>query len=121
MMRKKKIYLLLFVVSLVFHTSCDDFLTQSDPSNFTRDNYFVSPEHAESAVKSIYADLRSVRGGGFGGATWTMLEFATGLAGTELGQATSSLIIRDLENDSDNAYGSTRSEERRVGKDRSAG
>ncbi|HLR89757.1 MAG TPA: RagB/SusD family nutrient uptake outer membrane protein [Balneolaceae bacterium] len=107
MMRKKKIYLLLFVVSLVFHTSCDDFLTQSDPSSFTRDNYFVSPEHAESAVKSIYADLRSVRGGGFGGATWSMLEFATGLAGTELGQATSSLIIRDLENDSDNAYGST--------------
>src|SRR5690625_6436687 len=89
MMRKKKIYLLLFVVSLVFHTSCDDFLTQSDPSSFTRDNYFVSPEHAESAVKSIYADLRSVRGGGFGGATWSMLEFATGLAGTELGQATS--------------------------------
>src|SRR5690625_7750686 len=106
MMRKKKIYLLLFVVSLVFHTSCDDFLTQSDPSSFTRDNYLLSPEHAESAGKSIYADLRSVRGGGFGGATWAMLEFATGLAGTELGQATSSLIIRDLEKDSDNSYGS---------------
>lgn len=106
-MKKKNIYFLMLIVVVTLNVSCEDFLTQNDPASFTMDNYFTSPEHAESAVKSIYADLRSVRGGGFGGATWSMLEFATGLANTELGQATNSLIIRDLQNDSDNAYGET--------------
>lgn len=106
-MKKTGIHFLLFVLIFVVSSACEDFLSQTDPASFTMDNYFTEPEHAESAVNSIYADLRSVRGGGFGGATWSMLEFATGLADTELGQATNSLIIRDLQNDSDNAYGET--------------
>lgn len=96
-------YVSLFISILI--SGCDDFLTQSNPSGFTTENYYTQPEHAESAVNAIYQDLRSVRGGGFGGAPWLMLEFQTGLANTELGQAVNSIIIRNLQNDSDNGYG----------------
>lgn len=88
-------------------SGCEDFLTKDDPSNFTVDTYFTSPEHAVSAVNSIYQELREGKGGGFGGAPWMMLEFQTGLANTELGQADNSIIIRNLQNTSDNSYGNT--------------
>ena len=92
---------------MLFASGCEDFLTKNDPSNFTVDTYFKSAEHAESTVNSIYESLRSVTGGGFNGAPWMMLEFQTGLASDELGQANNSIIIRDLVNNSDNGYGST--------------
>lgn len=92
---------------MLFGSSCDDFLVEPDRSNFTLENYFTEPEHAESVVNSIYESLRSVTGGGFGGAPWMMLEFATGLANTDLGQAQNSINIRNLVNNSDNAYGGT--------------
>ncbi|NBB21463.1 RagB/SusD family nutrient uptake outer membrane protein [Runella sp. CRIBMP] len=87
--------------------SCSDFLEEPDRSNFTMENYFTKPEHAESVVNSIYENLRNVLGGGFGGAPWMMLEFATGLANTELGQAQNSIFVRNLVNNSDNGYGAT--------------
>lgn len=88
-------------------TSCSYFLEEPDRSNFTLENYFSKPEHAESVVNSIYESLRPVTGGGFNGAPWMMLEFATGLANTELGQAQSSINIRNLVNNADNEYGNT--------------
>lgn len=99
----------LFIMGLLLVlTSCSsDFLEEEDPSNFTIEGYFKTASHAESAVTSIYASLRDVRGGGYGGSPWLMLEFQTGLANTELGQATNSLIVRDLVNTSDNGYGTT--------------
>lgn len=88
-------------------SGCSDFLEEPDRSNFTMENYFNKPEHAESAVNSIYQSLIPITGGGFGGGTWMMLEFATGLANTELGQAQNSIFIRNLVNNSDNGYGQT--------------
>lgn len=88
-------------------TSCSDFLQEPDQSNFTLENYFTKPEHAESVVNSIYESLRGNLGGGFGGAPWMMLEFGTGLANTELGQAQNSIFVRNLVNNSDNGYGAT--------------
>ncbi|MBC7922299.1 MAG: RagB/SusD family nutrient uptake outer membrane protein [Ferruginibacter sp.] len=90
-----------------FGPGCKDFLEEPDRSNFTPENYFTKPEHAESVVNAIYESLRPVTGGGFNGAPWMMLEFATGLANTELGQAQSSINIRNLVNNSDNEYGNT--------------
>ncbi|WP_028667240.1 RagB/SusD family nutrient uptake outer membrane protein [Runella zeae] len=87
--------------------SCSEFLEEPDRSNFTMENYFTKPEHAESVVNSIYENLRNVLGGGFNGAPWMMLEFATGLANTELGQAQNSIFVRNLVNNSDNGYGAT--------------
>lgn len=88
-------------------TGCKDFLSQSDPSNYVEEDYYTEPTHAEAAVNAIYEDLRAVRGGGFGGGTWLMTEFQTGIANTELGQAENTLKIRDLDNDAKNSYGQT--------------
>lgn len=98
----------LILGSLVFLIiGCEDFLTESDPTSFSMDNYYTEPEHARSAISAIYEDLRAVRGGGFGGAAWMMTEFQTGLANTELGQAIYSINIRNLQNTSENTYGET--------------
>ncbi len=91
--------------ALSFTTACSDFLDEEDASNFTTDTYFTKAEHAESAVNGIYEPLVPITNSGFGGGTWLMLEFATGLANTALGQATSIYLVKDLINNSDNAYG----------------
>lgn len=104
---KTKVHVILVACSTFMALGCSDFLEETDPSNITADSYFKTAEHAESAVYSIYSDLRSVRGGSYGGSPWLMLEFATGLAESDLGQADNSNIIRNLTNTSDNAYGKT--------------
>lgn len=90
-----------------FSVGCSKFLDETDASNFTVENYFTKPEHAISATNSVYDNLKSTPGGGFGGAPWMMLEFATGLANTELGQAINSIYVRNLVNTPDNGYGQT--------------
>lgn len=102
---KINIPLTLSAMLVLIGTSCSDFLVEEDKSNFTVENYFTKPEHAESAVNAIYESLKTTTGGGFNGAPWMMLEFATGLANTELGQAQNSIFVRNLTNNSDNAYG----------------
>lgn len=99
--------LLIFTFLVIFGPGCKKFLQEPDRSNFTMENYFTKPEHAESAVNAAYESLRAVTGGGFNGAPWMMLEFATGLANTELGQAQNSIFVRNLVNNSDNGYGAT--------------
>lgn len=96
------------VVTTVFCiTACSDFLDEEDESNFTTDTYFTTAEHAESAVNGIYQPLVPITSSGFGGGTWLMLEFATGLANTSLGQATDIYLVKDLINNSDNGYGNS--------------
>lgn len=108
-MKNIKLYMRIFSLGIlmILMAGCMDFLDESDKSNFTLDNYFTKPEHATSVVNSIYQDLIPITQSGFGGGAWMMVEFATGLAKTELGQAENSLFIRDLVNNSDNAYGQT--------------
>ncbi len=91
--------------AISFVTACSDFLDEKDESNFTTDTYFTKAEHAESAVNGIYEPLIPITNSGFGGGTWLMLEFATGLANTALGQATNIYLVKDLINNSDNGYG----------------
>jgi hypothetical protein len=97
--------LVMWGVLLLGGAGCEKFLEEPDKSNFTLDKYFTKPEHAESVVNAIYESLRATTGGGFNGAPWMMLEFATGLANTELGQAQSSINV--LVNNADNEYGNT--------------
>ncbi|WP_031526182.1 RagB/SusD family nutrient uptake outer membrane protein [Dyadobacter crusticola] len=103
----KRIGLLTTLLSVFWATGCSDFLDESDPSNFTVDNYFTQPAHGRSSVNAIYAPLRDPLNSGFGGGAWMMTEFATGLAATDLGQAVNSYFIKDLRNTSDNGYGQT--------------
>ncbi|MFC4872323.1 RagB/SusD family nutrient uptake outer membrane protein [Negadavirga shengliensis] len=107
MKTSKYIHKVLILTLVVFGWSCNDFLDEVDQSNFTLENYFTRPEHATSVVNSIYESLRPTMQSGFNGGPWMMLEFATGLADTELGQAQNSLFVRSLINNSDNAYGQT--------------
>jgi len=102
----KKYRLLVLIAGALWLGGCSDFLDESDPSNFTVENYFTKPEHARSSVNSIYLAMRDpIMNSGFGGADWAMTEFATGLAATDLGQAVNSYFIKDLRNTSDNSYG----------------
>ncbi|KAA0992707.1 RagB/SusD family nutrient uptake outer membrane protein [Dyadobacter aurulentus] len=101
--RKYKLLIALFGTLCI--TGCSDFLNENDPSNFTEDTYFNKPEHARSSVNAAYDALRSITASGFGGGPWVMTEFATGQAGTDLGQATSSYFVKDLTNTAENAYG----------------
>lgn len=91
---------------LLFGTGCEKFLEEPDRSNFTLENYFTKPEHAESIVNATYESLRPVRGEvtPWAGSTWLMLEFQTGLANTEYGQAVNSINVRNLVNTADNNY-----------------
>src|SRR5690606_39433200 len=100
---KRTIQLTTAVASFVGLVGCTGFLDESDPSNFTVENYFTKPEHARSAVRATYANLRNPLLTGFGGGTGRMLEIARGLAGTDLGQAVNSYYATDLSNTSDNA------------------
>ncbi|WP_160713136.1 RagB/SusD family nutrient uptake outer membrane protein [Chitinophaga solisilvae] len=97
--------LLMLTAGTICLTGCRKFLDESDPSNYTEDTYFTKPEHARASVNAIYQSLRAPLSSGFGGGAWTMTEFATGQAATDLGQAVSSYFIKDLNNTADNAYG----------------
>ncbi|MFA7473040.1 MAG: RagB/SusD family nutrient uptake outer membrane protein, partial [Spirosomataceae bacterium] len=99
-MRKSIYNFLLFTFAAATFTSCSDFLEESDPSNFTVENYFTLPAHAEASVNAAYANMRDPLSSGFGGGAWMMTEFATGLAGTDLGQAVNSYYVKDLRNTS---------------------
>ncbi|MCF0058146.1 RagB/SusD family nutrient uptake outer membrane protein [Dyadobacter sp. CY356] len=101
----KKYTLLALFAGMLWLAGCSDFLDESDPSNFTVENYFTKPEHARSSVNAIYANMRKIMESGFGGADWSMTEFATGQAATDLGQAVNSYFVKDLKNTSDNGYG----------------
>jgi hypothetical protein len=101
-----KYRLLALIAGTLTFAGCSDFLDESDPSNFTVENYFTKPEHARSSVNAIYLSMRDpIMNSGFGGADWAMTEFATGLASTDLGQAVNSYFVKDLRNTSDNGYG----------------
>ncbi|SDD91923.1 Starch-binding associating with outer membrane [Pricia antarctica] len=104
---KNFIRIIAITTALSCATACSDFLDEKDASNFTNDTYFTKAEHAESAVNGIYEPLVPITNSGFGGGTWLMLEFATGLANTALGQATDIYLIKDLINNSDNGYGAS--------------
>ena len=97
----------LFIAAFI--SGCSDFLEEQDRSNFTADNYFTNATQAESSVNAAYAGLASIYHGGygFGGglSPWLMLEFATGYANTELGEAFDNHNVRNLTNSSDNSEG----------------
>jgi len=91
----------------VLLSGCSKFLDESDPSNFSTGTFYKKPEHARTSVNAIYASMRDPFSSGFGGGAWTMVEFATGLANTDLGQAVNSYFVKDLTNTAENGYGLT--------------
>lgn len=95
-----------FLLSLLLGVcvGCTDFLDESNPSNFTQQNYFRTAEHARSVVNAIYQDLRYSANGDYGGNPYFMTDFQTGLAGTKVSQNVQINNIRLVVNNSDNEY-----------------
>lgn len=99
----KRIYILPIVL-LAFCWSCSDFLNESNPSNFTEENYFKTADQFLSTVNAMYADLRLSASSDYGGNPYFMTDFQTGLAGTRVGQNLHINKVRTLTNDADNEY-----------------
>jgi len=57
------IQLIICGLLLMFQAGCSKFLEEPDLSNYTVENYFSKPEHAQSLVNSIYESLTPVTGG----------------------------------------------------------
>lgn len=103
----KKSYLFAFGLSfLMLGSSCSDFLVEENKSNFTQDNYFTTAEQAETAINSLYSELRFVSDGSgtFGESPFMMLEFPTGLLNTEVAQSQYNRELRDLTANAENSY-----------------
>lgn len=78
---------LLLGALLLGPTGCKDFLTEQAPSNLTPDNFYTIPDHAESAIASVYAGCRFIGdGNGIFSSNWQLLEAPTGMSTTETAQ-----------------------------------
>ncbi len=98
---------ILFFAGFLSLFGCQKYLQETNPSSISYENYYTSPEHAESAVSAIYDATRSIyAGGGLGGSPYLMLEFITGLTNSvTLGAAgPTNSMIRMLDINSDNSY-----------------
>ena len=79
--------LLMLWGALVFISGCKKFLEEEDPSNLTAESFYTIPEHAESAIASVYATTRFFGdGAGIFSSNWQMLEAVTGTSTTETAQ-----------------------------------
>ncbi len=67
--------------------SCSKFMDEEDPSNLTPESFYTIPEHAESAIASVYAGTRFIGdGAGIFSSNWQLLEAVTGTSTTETAQ-----------------------------------
>ena len=91
---------------LLLGSSCSDFLEEENESDYTEENYFQTPEHAEAAINTLYSELRFVSDGAgtYGESPFMMLEFPTGLLNTEVGQSQSNRDLRNLTTNAENNY-----------------
>lgn len=74
---------LVAIVLLVMTTSCEDFLGESNKSSIPQDDYYETPEQAQSGVDGIYPYLRTFTNStGYGEAIWVSLDLLVGHANT---------------------------------------
>ncbi|MDG3582659.1 RagB/SusD family nutrient uptake outer membrane protein [Galbibacter pacificus] len=106
-MKINKTYInILLCLVLLGASSCSDFLTEDNKSDYTQENYFQTREQAESAINTLYASLRFVSDGSgtYGESPFMMLEFITGLCNTEVGQSQFNNAYRNLTANSEDSY-----------------
>jgi starch-binding outer membrane protein, SusD/RagB family len=90
----------LMSMMLVAGAACDDFLDESDPSNFATDNYFTQPAHAESIVIATYQSLYPMQTS----QAWLITELRTGAANSAFsanGGFPSFQLVRSLDMSAD--------------------
>jgi len=79
---------------------CEDFLHETDPSNFNKDNYFTQPSHAEAIVTATYQSLYPMHTS----QAWLISELRTGAANSTFaanGGFPSFRIVRELQMSAD--------------------
>ncbi|SEL49062.1 RagB/SusD family nutrient uptake outer membrane protein [Parapedobacter koreensis] len=103
---KKILAILVWFTAFLLFAACSDFLEEVNETNYTEENYFTQPEHAEAVVNTVYANLRFITDGAgfYGESPFLMLEFPTGLANTEVAQSQNNTTLRMLTANADNNY-----------------
>lgn len=104
-MKRLSLYLLL-ASFVVWGAGCKKFLEEKNPSSYTSEQYYTSPEQAQAAVNELYAGLRFITDGAgtYGESPYLMLEFPTGLCQTQIGQSQWNNTLRGLSTSADNNY-----------------
>ncbi len=103
----KKIQSYLIVFSVIVSAGCTKWLEERDvdPSNLSPDTYYTTPDQAEAAIASAYAQTRFVNGGaGIFANNFSLLEMVTGTAKTETGQNTDLNNLLGLSYNGDNVF-----------------
>ena len=96
-------FILLGVIFL--GSGCKKFLEEKNPSNLTPATYYTIPEHAESAIASVYSDTRFIgRGAAIFSFNWQMLDAPTGTSLTESGENTNLTSLYSLSYDATNLH-----------------
>src|SRR5690606_21949350 len=95
-LNKHKYIVVLYSAVLLLGSSCSEFLEEENESDYTEENYFQTPEHAEAAINTLYSELRFISDGSgtYGESPFMMLEFPTGLLNTEVGQSQANRDLR---------------------------
>ena len=95
----------LSALSILF-SGCESYLDVEPKTFFTTETFYTKPEHAQQAVSACYDLLRRpYRGvGTYGESPFFMLEFATGMCNTSIGQAVYSSEFREANASEDNVY-----------------
>ncbi len=103
---KNKILYIVGITSLIFVQSCNDYLEVDPKTFFTTETYYTKPEHAQQAVSACYDLLRRPYRGvaTYGESPFFMLEFATGMCNTSIGQASYSAEFREANASDNNLY-----------------
>ncbi|KAA2243060.1 RagB/SusD family nutrient uptake outer membrane protein [Chitinophaga agrisoli] len=96
---------LLLCGMLFIGAGCTKYLEENDPSNLAPDSYFTLPEHAETAVNSVYANLRFMSAGaGIFSYNFQLPEALSGTSASETGQNSDLNNLLNLAYDADNVH-----------------
>lgn len=103
---KSKIIYLASVVSTLLFSGCNSYLDVDPKTFFTTETFYTQPEHAQQAVSACYDLLRRPYRGvaTYGESPFFMLEFATGMCNTSIGQASFSAEFRETNASENNLY-----------------
>ncbi|MCD8263601.1 MAG: RagB/SusD family nutrient uptake outer membrane protein [Tannerellaceae bacterium] len=87
-------------------TGCNSYLDVDPKTFFTTETFYSKPEHAQQAVTACCDPLRRPYHGvaTYGESPFMMLEFATGVCNTSVGQAAYSAEFREANASEDNLY-----------------
>lgn len=103
---KNKILYVISSIALLSFSGCYSYLDIDPKTFFTSETFYTKPEHAQQAVSACYDLLRRPYRGvaTYGESPFMMLEFATGMCNTSIGQAAYSAEFREANAGEDNIY-----------------